>query len=380
LRCIAIITGSRGEYGYIRPILHLIEKDPDLDYKLIITNMHLLPSFGLSVKEIEEDGFEISDRIYMALDGYTPATMTKSLAGFLWSFVDVLSRLSPDILLLAGDRGEQLMAAIAAAHMNIPIAHIQAGEVSGHIDGQSRHAIARFSHIHFASNEDAAQRLLKSGEQEFRIHKTGAPQLDELVRGSYDPPQLIGKEIGIDLDSPMILMVQHPTSEEYDKGLEQIRETYNAILGFEYQTIIVFPNNDACNDTIRIWIEANKQPFIKVFRNLPRSKYLGLMNIASVLVGNSSSGLIEAPTFNLPVVNIGERQRGRAHGANVINVPAKREKIREAIKRALNPEFLQIVHESQHPYLGDGNVSERIVKVLKEISIDDNLIKKGLTY
>jgi GDP/UDP-N,N'-diacetylbacillosamine 2-epimerase (hydrolysing) len=198
--------------------------------------------------------------------------------------------------------------------------------------------------------------------------------------GSFATPEVIEKELGIDLTSPIILMVQHPTSEEYDKSLEQIRETFNAILGFEYQTVIIFPNNDACNDTIRIWIEANKRPFIKIFRNLPRSRYLGLMNVASVLVGNSSSGLIEAPTFNLPVVNIGERQRGRAHGANVIHVPAKREKIREAIKRALKPEFHQMVRQSPHPYLGDGQVSERIVKVLKEITIDDKLIKKGLTY
>jgi len=244
MRKIALVTGSRGEYGYIRPIVREIERDPDLDYSIIVTNLHLLPDFGFSVDDIEHDGLKISDRIYMALDGYTPASMSKSLGVFLMSVTDALVRLQPDIVLLAGDRGEQLMAAIAAAHMNIPVAHIQAGELSGNIDGMTRHAITRFAHIHFASSEDAAQRLRRMGEQEFRVYLTGAQQLDELVNGDYARPEEIAGLFQLDLSQPIILLVQHPVIEEYDSTVDQVQETLEAICALGHQTVAIFPNND----------------------------------------------------------------------------------------------------------------------------------------
>lgn len=367
-------------YGYSRPIMRLMEQDPDLRYSLIVTNQHLLPTFGYSVEDIERDGLNITDRIYMTLDGYTPATMIKSLGVLLLGITDAFVRLQPDIVLVVGDRGEHLMAAMVAAHMNIPVAHIQAGERSGNIDGMTRHAIARFAHIHFASGPDAAERLRRSGEEEFRIHLTGAPQLDELVNGDLAPPEEIAERFHVDLEQPFLLVVQHPVTEEFGEGVEQMRETLEAICELGYQTVLIFPNNDAGSDDLRLMIERYHRPFMRVERNVPRRLYAGLMRAASALVGNSSSGLIEAPAVRLPAVNVGDRQRDRARGPNVIDVPHDRAAIVEAIHCALSPEFRQTLESSDSPYLGDGRVSERIVEVLKAVEIDARLLKKQIAY
>ncbi len=381
MRQIALLTGSRGEYGYIRPILREIQRRPDLEYSLIVGNLHLLTDFGRSVQEIEKDGFKIADRIYMALDGYTTASMSKSLGVFLMTISDTFYRIRPDLVLLAGDRGEQLMAAFAAAHMNIPIAHIQAGELSGNIDGMTRHAITRFAHIHFASSADAAERLRRMGEQEFRIHTPGAPQLDDLVNGDHVGREEIARLFNVDLSKPLILFVQHSVTEEYESVKGQIQETLEAVCDLGVQTISIFPNNDAGNLQVRRLMEQYRRPFIHVERNLPRQVYAGLMKVASVIVGNSSSALIEAPCFQLPAVNVGNRQRGRQRGANVIDVPCERAAIRDAIKTAMSEEFRNKLNGSNdNPYWGDGQVARRIVDVLSKIEINEQLIKKQIAY
>ena len=380
MRHIAILTEARSSYGYLRPIVKLIEADPDLDYSLIVTNQHLLPDFGYSVEDIERDGLRITDRIYMTLDGYTPATMCKSLGVLLLGLTDTFVRLKPDIILAIGDRGDSLMAAIAGAHMNVPVAHIQAGERSGNIDGLTRHAITRFAHIHFASGQDAADRLLKMGEEEFRIFMTGAPQLDELVRGDVAPPEEVAERFRLDLDQPVLLVLQHPVTEEFGEGLEQMAETLEAISELRHQTVVIFPNTDAGSHELRLMIERYHRPFMRVERNVPRRLYGGLMQVASVLVGNSSSGLIEAPAIKLPAVNIGDRQRDRARGSNVIDVPHDRRAIVEAVRRALSPEFRRQVENGSSPYMSDGRVSERIVEILKTIPIDEKLLRKQIAY
>lgn len=381
MRHIAVITGGRMTYGYSRPIMREMAQDPELKYSLIVTNQHLLPAFGHSVEEIEEDGLNITDRIYMALDGYTPATMSKSLGVFLMSVTDALVRLKPDILLVVGDRGEHLIGAMAAAHMNIPVAHIQAGELSGNIDGMTRHAIARFAHLHFASNQDAVDRLRKTGEQEFRIFLTGAPQLDELVNGTYAPPEEVANIFRLDPKQPTILVAQHPVTEEFGDAPAQVAETLEAVLSFNLQTILIFPNNDAGSEHIRRTLERYRRPCLRIERNLPRRLYVGLMRTASVLVGNSSSGLIEAPCFKLPAVNIGTRQRDRVRGKNVLDAPYDRAQISKAIAKALSPGFRRELERTcDNPYFGDGKVSDRIVQILKTVLVDAKLLTKQLTY
>ena len=381
MRTIAFVTGSRGEYGYIRPIVRAIQRDPALEYSMIVTNLHLLPDFGSSVEEIEQDGLKISDRLYMALDGYTPASMSKSLGVCLMSLTDALVRLKPDLVLLAGDRGEQLMAAIAASHMNIPVAHIQAGELSGNIDGMTRHAITRFAHLHFAASREAAERLRRMGEEPFRIHLTGAPQLDELLDGHHTTPEEIASLFRLNLQDPVVLLVQHPVTEEYGQAVAQMQETLEAVCSLGHQTVAIFPNNDAGNHEIRRMLERYHRPFIRLERNVPRQLFAGLMRVASVMVGNSSAGLIEAPCFKLPAVNIGTRQRGRQRGNNVIDVSADQRQIRGAIEQALSPGFRRTLEaRCDNPYQGDGNVSGRIVQIVKTIPITDELLKKQVAY
>jgi UDP-hydrolysing UDP-N-acetyl-D-glucosamine 2-epimerase len=380
VRHVAILTEARSSYGYLRPIARLIEDDPELRYSLLVTSQHLLPDFGYSVEDIERDGLNITDRIYMTLDGYTPATMAKSLGVLLLGVTDALVRLRPDVLLVLGDRGESLMGAVAAAHMNIPVAHVQAGERSGNIDGITRHAITRFTHIHFASGPEAAERLRRMGEEEFRIFTTGAPQLDELVNGSVARPAEVADRFHLDLERPLVLVVQHPVTEEFGEGVAQMEETLEAVCELEEQTVVIFPNTDAGSDDLRHMIERHHRPFVRVERNVPRYVYGGLMQVASVLVGNSSSGLIEAPAFGLPAVNVGLRQRDRARAANVIDVPYERRAIVEAIRRAMTPEFRRELEGSDSPYLSDGRVSERIVEILKTIPIDERLLRKQIAY
>ncbi|KQC04381.1 MAG: UDP-N-acetyl-D-glucosamine 2-epimerase, UDP-hydrolysing [Methanoculleus sp. SDB] len=380
-RRILVITGSRGEYGYIRPVLKLIEHSGILEPEVLVTNMHLIPEFGNTIAEFEKDGIPVDYRIFMALSGYTNVTMLKSLGVFLLSLGDILENRPPDIILLAGDRGEQLIGAMAGAHMNIPVAHIQAGEVSGNIDGLSRHAIARFTHIHLAPNEDAAQRLIRSGEQEFRVFNVGAPQLDEFLAGHIAKPEEIAEAFSLDLTKGIILVVQHPVTEQADMAAFQMTETMMALAAFnDYQIVIIYPNNDAGSVAIQKCIQNNRHINIRVERSVSREVYGGLLNVASVLVGNSSSGIIEAPSFKLPVVNIGRRQEGRFRGDNVIDVEHhEAETIEKAIRHALSPDFVMSLEKSENPH-GDGHSSERIVKILETIPIDEKLLYKKITF
>jgi UDP-hydrolysing UDP-N-acetyl-D-glucosamine 2-epimerase len=264
--------------------------------------------------------------------------------------------------------------------MNIPVAHIQAGERSGNIDGMTRHAITRFAHIHFASGPDAAERLRRMGEQEFRIFMTGASQLDELVNGDLASREELERRFRLDLSRPLVLVVQHPVTEEYGEGMDQMRETLEAVCELGEQTLLIFPNNDAGSDQLRLLIERYHRPFMHVERNVARRLYAGLMKYASVMVGNSSSGLIEAPALQLPAVNVGNRQRDRARGPNVIDVPHDRVAIAEASRHAMSPAFRSRLADAQSPYFGDGRVSERIVEILKTIEIDERLLLKQIAY
>jgi UDP-hydrolysing UDP-N-acetyl-D-glucosamine 2-epimerase len=378
-RLIAALTGSRGEWGYIRPVLRLIEQDEQLDYAILATNMHLLPEFGMSVHEIERDGFEVAERLFMTFDGYTSATMTKSLACLLLELPTVLARLKPDVLLLAGDRGEQLMGAVAGLHLGIAVAHIQAGELSGNVDGIVRHSITKLAHIHFAANEEFAQRVRKLGEHDFRIHVTGAPLVDELVKDVVTSREELENRYRLNSKEPMILAVQHPVTEEESAAGEQVAETIHALIEIGWPTIFIYPNADAGSELIRAQLNTLKRPNIRFFRNLPRQDYLAFMKRATVMVGNSSSGIMEAPTFGTPAVNIGRRQNGRPQAANVINVGYSRQQIASAIREATRPEFAARAKQARNPY-GDGRASERIVKVLKEVEINQRLLNKEMAY
>lgn len=380
MRNIAFLTGSRGEWGYIRPIIKLIDKDPDMDYQIVATHMQLLPEFGMAVNEIEQDGFEVHERLYMTLDGYTNQTMTKSLGLLLIELTTSLTRLKPDLLLLAGDRGEQLMGAIAGGHLGIPCAHIQAGELSGNIDGIVRHSITKLVHLHFAANKEFAERVRKMGEQDFRVHDVGAPQLDELLNGDFTSNKELNDRFNLMEDEQVLLAVQHSVTEEEDLAAVHIHETIEALKEIGDKTIMIYPNADGGSAEVRKALQKLKGTNIQLFRNLPRRDYLGLMRRASLIVGNSSSGILEAPTFGLACLNIGRRQNGRPQADNVLNVKDyNREDILKGIRTALSDEFQKGAAGSINPY-GDGRSSEKIYRILKEIPIDSKLLNKEMAY
>jgi GDP/UDP-N,N'-diacetylbacillosamine 2-epimerase (hydrolysing) len=342
--------------------------------------MHLLPSHGLTATEIEKDGFTITDPLYMALDGYNNFTMAKSLGVALMSFVDILMREKPDWMILAGDRGEQLMGAVAGSYTYTAVAHIQAGELSGNIDGIARHAIGKLVHLHFASNQDAGQRLIKLGEEPHRVKVVGAPQLDELVQRKFTSKEKLKDHYDLDLDEPYLLVIQHPVTEEYDQAEAQIQAMVAAVNRFDMLKIWILPNNDAGSEFIRQGILRGRSSQTQIFKNLPRGHYLGLMKHCACMVGNSSSGLLEAPTFMVPAINIGRRQENRVAGVNVINVTEfDVSKITQGIKKGLSPGFKKSLEGMENPY-GDGRSSERILDILTNTPKDTRLLVKNLTY
>jgi GDP/UDP-N,N'-diacetylbacillosamine 2-epimerase (hydrolysing) len=377
---ILFVTGSRGEWGYIRPILRLIEEDSDLDYDLCVTNMHLLPSFGSSEEEILKDGFKIKHRIFMSLDSYNHVSQVKSLGVFLTSMADILASNEYDFIMLAGDRGEQLMGAIAGAYTYTPVGHIQAGEVSGNIDGAARHAIGKLAHVHFASNTDAEERLIKLAEEKFRVFNTGAPQVDEMVQTPLLDLSYFKKKYNFDISKEFFLVVQHPVTEEYDEAENQINITFNVLEKYQQKKVIILPNNDAGSLAIQNVIKSRRSLDHAVFANLSRIEYLTLMRHSLLMVGNSSSGLLEAPTYNIPAINIGRRQDGRVSGPNVIDVNFNEDDIKNAIDKALTKEFNDMLKkEGFNPY-GDGDSSKKILSIVKEIHNMKDLTIKKLTY
>lgn len=375
---ILFLNGSRGEWGYIRPILKLCEQR-DIEYGVCATNMVLLPSHGSLIDEIKSEGFHVSDEIYMSLEGHNHLSHAKSLGIFLSSFVDSLARFKPDWIVLSGDRGEMMMAAIAGAFTYIPIAHIQAGERSGNIDGMSRHAIGKYAHVHFAANEDAAERLIKLGEEEFRVHNTGAPQLDEMVNLTVPSKEELEDKYSLDLSKPYFMVVQHPVTEEFDSAREQVKILSKGLGQFNNKKIWIMPNNDAGAHIVRSEIMNNRTSDIHPFSNLTRADYLGFLKHSACIVGNSSSGLLEAPSYKIPAVNLGRRQADRVRGLNVIDAPYEVDSVVTAIKKAMSGGFQKEMEKCENPY-GDGQSSARILDILSETKIDDKLLIKSLTY
>lgn len=350
-----------------------------MDYALIVTGQHMLPELGKTINVIEKDGFRISEKIkmYSRGAGDTGAEMSRALGRALIGITNAIERIKPDMILVGFDLGAHLAGAIAGAHMNIPVAHIQGGEVTGSIDESLRHAITKFSHIHFPANQEAAERLIRMGENPKYVFNVGCPSLDVAINAELVPKEQLVAELKIDSSKPLAILIQHPVTTEVDKGTEHIMATLDAVNELKLQTIMIYPNLDAGG---RRMVDVIKRSKIKVFENLPFEKFLGLMKIADVIIGNSSSGIREAASFHIPAVNIGTRQQGRLRPENVIDVGYDKHEIMDAIKKALYDEkFKESVKQCKNPY-GDGNSSKRIVKILKEVKITPEMLQKRICY
>jgi len=382
MRKIAVVTGTRAEYGILKPVLKAIKTHPRLNLALIVTGMHLSKEFGYTIKEIRKDGFKIDAKVEMLHGEDTGAAMAKSIGKCIEKMTEALKRIKPDFLVLLGDRGEMLAGAVAASYMNIPIAHLHGGEASGSVDDSVRHAITKLAHIHFPATRESANRIIKMGEDPSRIFIVGAPALDTILNERLPKPADLSKKYGLDLSKPILLVLQHPVVTEADEAANQMKETLNAVVELKHQTIIIYPNADAGGRRMIKVIKKfeRKYSFIKSFKSILYTDYLGLMRVASVMIGNSSSGIIEAPSFHLPVVNIGTREKGRERSTNVIDVRNNKREILKAVKKALcDKQFRGKVKKCRNHY-GDGKAGTRIAEMLGKIKITPQLTQKRIVY
>jgi len=381
MRKIAVVTGTRAEYGLLYWIIKGIHEDPELELQLIVTGMHLSPEFGLTVKEIEKDRFPIAERVEMLLSSDTETGIATSMGLGMIGFAKAYERLKPDILVVLGDRFEILSAVATAVPFRIPTAHIHGGESTfGAMDEQFRHAITKMSHIHFAAIEEYRNRIIQMGELPENVFCFGAPGLDNIHRLKLLDIKKLSDELEIPGNAKIGIVTFHPVTLEKNLAECHIAEIIEAIKNFtEIYWVFTLPNADTEGRSITEKINNFVSEFPekgRVFISLGQLRYLSLLKNAVLIVGNSSSGLVEAPSFELPVVNIGDRQRGRVRGKNVIDVPeCKKEPIINSIYKALSPDFRNSLKGMKNPY-GEGNASEKIVKILKTISLGECLIKK----
>jgi len=374
MRTIAIVTERRADYSRYKPILELIRADPELDYKLIVTGISLLPEHGNDIDVISRDGFAIEAVLPMFHEGApdTGAEMVRAMCRVMPALADLFEKLRPDVILSGFDIGANFAATVAGAHMNIPVAHIQGGEVTGSIDESLRHAMSKFAHLHFPATEESKQRLIRMGEDPIHIFVVGCPSLDVVLGTRVIPKEQVLEAHHLDAHRPYVIILQHPVTTEVEQAGRQMVETLAAVDSLNLQGVLIYPNNDA--GAKRIISEINKSG-IKIVRSLPSEGFVNLMRYAAALVGNSSSGIHETASLGVPTVNIGSRQQGRERGANVLDVGNDRDAIREALVTALHDEaFKAVVSRRINPY-GDGRAAVRIVQVLKTVSLD-NLIQK----
>lgn len=374
MRKVFILVERRADYSRYKPILEKLKADPFFETYLVVTGICLLENHGKDISYIENDGFEINATIPM-FDLETEDSggeMVRSMARVLSGVVTELEKAKPDVVLSGFDIGGNFAVTVAAAHMNIPVAHIQGGEVTGSIDESIRHAMSKFSHIHFPATEDARNRLIKIGENPEDIYVVGCPSIDVLVNTPYVDKAVLEAKYNLDFFKPFVIMIQHPVTTEMKSSLDQIKETIDVIKRMDIQALALLPNNDAGHSKI---IEEIKNSGIKWYPSLSTIDFINIYRNAWALVGNSSSGIHETPTFKIPAVNIGNRQMGRERAANVIDVPNNADAIEAGINKALfDEEFRAFVKTLENPY-GIGNSSEQIVKLLKEVSFEGKIQK-----
>jgi UDP-hydrolysing UDP-N-acetyl-D-glucosamine 2-epimerase len=379
-RRILITLESRATFGYSVNVIKRAMSDPALDVQTLVTGAHLMPELGSTQSMLHQAQIPISASVPLS-PGAGRAGWPLAMGHAISGFAEAYDRLNPDIVLISGDRGETFALAVSAVYMGIPVAHIQAGDKSGHIDDAARMALAKLAHIHLAPGQDAVERLRRLGEQEFRIFDTGAPQLDDMVGRSLKKDKINLSGVDFDLARPYIVMIQHPVMHEYGRVAEQVESTLRACLAVEMPIVWIYPNSDSgFRDILSIIQREGGHNRIFAVPNLDREDYLTILANCACLVGNSSSGLLEAPTFRIPVVNIGNRQRGRPQAANVVNTSYETHEIESAIRHTQTDKaFREACSRAVNPF-GDGLSSQRIVRILRDILIDDALLDKQTIY
>jgi UDP-hydrolysing UDP-N-acetyl-D-glucosamine 2-epimerase len=380
-RKVCIVVNSRANYGRIKSVMRAVQDHPKLELQLIVGASALLYRFGSAVNIIRRDGFSPVATVHSIVEGETPTTMAKSTGLAILELATQFENLRPDVVVTVADRFETLATAVAAAYMNIPLAHTQGGEVTGSIDESVRHAVTKLAHIHFPATRLAAENIIRMGENPDAVHMTGCPAMDLVAEASLDMnPNLFEhyKGVGPDInpDRPYLVVLQHPVTTEYGRGFEQINETLKAVRATGMQAAWLWPNVDAGSDDVskglRMHRERHPADPIHFYRNFAAEDYVTLIHNAACLVGNSSSALREGSFLGVPAVNIGSRQQGRERGANVLDASHDAGEIEAAIRRQL-----QHGHYARSDLFGNGHAGVRIAELLATASFQ---VQKRLTY
>lgn len=379
MKTVTVITGARSDYGLLRPLLSQLSATPGLRADVMVTGMHLAPEFGLTVNEIERDGFAIRDRIECLTASDSPQGIAQSMGLGQIGFAQAFARSRPELLMILGDRTEMLAAATAALPFRIPIAHIHGGELTqGAIDDAVRHCLTKLCHLHFVALPEFADRVQQLGETRDRIHVVGALGLDAIQSTPRLSPAEFQQRFGVDLNSSPLVVTFHPVTQEYEQTGGQIDELLAALATVDTPLVFTYPNSDTNGRIIidRINRFVADRPNAVVVQNLGSAAYFTLLGQARAMVGNSSSGILEAASFRLPVVNIGTRQQGRPQPANVIPTGYGRDDIAAGLRRALSESFVDGLANLTNPY-GDGRAAARIAAVLDALPVTDSLVRKG---
>jgi UDP-N-acetylglucosamine 2-epimerase (non-hydrolysing)/GDP/UDP-N,N'-diacetylbacillosamine 2-epimerase (hydrolysing) len=372
MRKILYVSGTRADYGPARRVLQALHADPEVDLSLVVTGMHLDALHGETWREVEADGFPIAEKVYARLAGDTTATMAGSIGLMLYGFAQTFERQRPDLVLVLGDRGEMLAGAVAAATQNIVVAHMTGGSLSGSIDDSIRHAITKFAHVHLAAHPEHVARIRQMGEAPELVYHVGLPG------GDLRPDVTLSREevcrrYGLPEDQPYLIVIQHPVTQTADEASEQVRETLEAVAALPYPALLANPNDDAGGRAILAEMQRYAARYEHLHELEPpgsREVFASLVAHAGVQVSNSSSGIVEAMSVPVPVVNIGDRQRGRERYAKLLNVGYDRQEISEAIETALHDEgYREELRCFESGWVLD-DLEARVVGILKDVDLD----------
>lgn len=377
-RKICVITGTRAEYGLLRWVMQGIKDDPDLTLQIIATGMHLSPEFGLTYREIEKDGFQIDRKVEMLTSSDTPVGIAKSMGLGMIGFADALNELRPDLIVVLGDRFEIFSAVSAALVARIPVAHLHGGEATeGLIDEAIRHSITKMSHLHFVAAEEYRQRVIQLGEQPDRVFLVGGLGIDNIKRLKLLDRAALEASLDFKLGSKNLLITFHPVTLEAATATDQMVELLAVLAALsDTQLIFTMPNADTDGRTLIKMVEqfVAQHANARAYTSLGQLRYLSCIAHVDGVVGNSSSGLTEVPSYKKGTINIGDRQRGRLQAASVINCESTRESIKTALERLYSADFQASLSQVCNPY-GEGGASEKIIATVKSIALDDVLKK-----
>jgi UDP-hydrolysing UDP-N-acetyl-D-glucosamine 2-epimerase len=382
VRSVCVVVGSRANYSSIKSAMRAIVDHPELELRLVVGASALLDRYGTVLDLIEGDGFAPDERVFMLIEGETPSTMAKSTGLGLLELPTAFERLQPDVVITVGDRFETMSTALAATYMNIPLAHTMGGEVSGNIDESIRHAVTKFAHIHFPACTDAAERIVRMGEDPDAVYMVGCPRMDlvaQVLNGDGDGlDDVLRFGVGgtFSLDEPFLILSQHPVTTEYGDGERQVAETLAAVKEVGLPAVVLWPNADAGSEDvakgIRKFREHEDDSAFHFRKNIATADYIRLMAKTACIVGNSSSAIREGSFIGTPAVNVGSRQEGRQRGSNILDVGYDRAQIADAIRS-------QVSHGpyEHEPIYGDGHAGERIADTLATVELST---VKRMTY